>query len=60
MVGLIFLGVFVILGIASFWIKGIDDMMENHPDYKGEDLFDEDLKDSDNTLIDGLDDKKDE
>lgn len=46
MVGLIFLGVFVILGIASFWIKGIDDMQENHPDYKGEDLFDEDLKDS--------------
>ena len=27
------------------WVKGIDCMQENHPDYKGEDLFDEDLKD---------------
>ena len=23
------------------WVKGIDYMKENHPDYKGEDLFDE-------------------
>jgi hypothetical protein len=25
------------------WVRGIDYMMENHPDYKGEDLFNEDL-----------------
>ena len=25
------------------WVKGIDYMIKNHPDYKGEDLFDEDL-----------------
>ena len=24
------------------WIKGIDYMKENHPDYKGKDLFGED------------------
>ena len=27
------------------WVVGIDYMMKNHPDYKGEDLFDEDLSD---------------
>lgn len=27
--------------IAWAWVKGIDDMIDNHPDYKGEDLFDE-------------------
>ena len=26
------------------WVKGIDYMQENHPDYKGEDLFDEEDK----------------
>lgn len=31
-----------ILGLIVWaWIRGIDDMMENHPDYKGEDLFDD-------------------
>ena len=28
--------------VATFWVRGIDYMKENHPDYKGEDLFDED------------------
>lgn len=27
--------------IAWSWINGIDDMMNNHPDYRGEDLIDE-------------------
>lgn len=27
--------------IAYFWVKGIDYMHENHPDYKGDDLFGE-------------------
>jgi hypothetical protein len=26
------------------WVMGIDYMQENHPDYKGEDLFDEENK----------------
>jgi hypothetical protein len=46
MVGLVVLGMFVLLGVVATWVKGIDDMQENDPDYKGEDLFDEDLKDS--------------
>jgi hypothetical protein len=29
---------------ATFWVRGIDYMKENHPDYKGEDLFDEEDK----------------
>ena len=31
--------VFVSAIIALFWVRGIDYMKENHPDYKGEDLF---------------------
>ena len=30
--------------VSIFWVRGIDYMKENHPDYKGEDLFDEDDK----------------
>ena len=26
--------------IGFFWVKGIDYMKENHPDYKGEDFLD--------------------
>ena len=29
------------LGIIILWVEGIDYMQKNHPDYKGEDLFDE-------------------
>ena len=25
--------------VAFFWVRGIDHMKENHPDYKGDDLF---------------------
>jgi hypothetical protein len=25
--------------VATLWVRGIDYMKENHPDYKGEDLF---------------------
>lgn len=42
MVGLIILAVVTIL--AVMWVQGIDYMKENHPDYKGEDLFGEDNK----------------
>lgn len=33
----------IVLLLAIYWVKGIDYMQENYPDYKGEDLFDEDL-----------------
>ena len=37
----------IIVGIL--WVNGIDYMHKNHPDYKGEDLFDEDKKDEKKT-----------
>jgi len=39
MVGLIILTATI---IAIAWVRGIGNMKTNHPDYKGEDLFDED------------------
>ena len=44
MVGLITIGIFVLIGIVALWVKGIDEMHTNHPDYKGEDLFGEETK----------------
>ena len=33
---------FIIAGFISWaWVRGIDNMIDKHPDYKGEDLFDE-------------------
>jgi hypothetical protein len=33
-------GSFILASIvAFFWVRGIDYMKENHPDYKGDDLF---------------------
>jgi len=32
---------FVTLFISILLVRGIDFMKENHPDYRGEDLFDE-------------------
>jgi hypothetical protein len=29
--------------ISVIWVNGINYMQENYPDYRGEDLFDEDL-----------------
>jgi hypothetical protein len=31
----------IALPIAIVWVRGIDHMQKNHPDYKGEDLFNE-------------------
>jgi hypothetical protein len=45
MVGLMIgIGCSVVLAaiVAVFWVRGVDYMKENHPDYKGKDLFDED------------------
>lgn len=33
--------IFLMISVAYHWVRGIDHMRENHPDYKGEDLFDE-------------------
>jgi hypothetical protein len=42
----------IVVGIISyFWVQGIDYMKENHPDYKGDDLFGEfNENDKDNIL----------
>lgn len=40
----ILLAAFVInLCICYLWVYGIDKMNREHPDYKGEDLFNEDI-----------------
>jgi hypothetical protein len=40
----IFLIPFAIAMVITYnWIKGIEHMQKNHPDYKGEDLFDENV-----------------
>jgi len=31
---------FVVLLISIFWVRGIDFMKNNYPDYKGEDFLD--------------------
>jgi hypothetical protein len=43
MVGLIISFVLAII-ISMLWVRGIDNMKTNHPEYKGEDLFDEEDK----------------
>ena len=43
MVGLI-ISIAVAVIVSILWVRGIDYMKESHPDYKGEDLFDEDDK----------------
>ena len=34
----------IVIPMAIVWVKGIDYMHKNHPDYKGEDLFGEEEK----------------
>jgi hypothetical protein len=47
---IVFLLMFVVVALISYlWVRGIDYMKENHPDYKGNDLFgDFDENDKDN------------
>ena len=37
------------IAVGILWVNGINYMHKNHPDYKGEDLFDEDKKDEKET-----------
>jgi hypothetical protein len=39
MVGLIIFVIVLSILIAWLWVRGIDHMEENHPDYKGEDFL---------------------
>lgn len=40
---IIIFGVSIVISgiIAWYWVRGITYMMDNHPDYKGEDFLDE-------------------
>jgi hypothetical protein len=47
----VFLLMFVVVAIISYlWVRGIDYMKENHPDYKGDDFLDWDEDDKNNIL----------
>jgi hypothetical protein len=40
---IVILFILLVCGLISWvWVRGIDYMQKNYPDYKGEDLFDED------------------
>jgi hypothetical protein len=45
MVGLIILTVALLGSLIWLWAGGIEYMAKNHPDYKGEDFFNEEDKD---------------
>jgi hypothetical protein len=44
MVGLILIGWLIIGLLVWLWVRGIDYMKKNHPNYKGEDFFNEEDK----------------
>jgi hypothetical protein len=44
MVGLILLAIVIVAVISVAWTSGIDYMHKKHPDYKGEDFFNEEDK----------------
>jgi hypothetical protein len=44
MIGIIILIIAIAASIAWLWSGGINYMMKNHPDYKGEDFFNEEDK----------------
>ncbi len=55
MIGLIFLCVFLLAILVYAWVKGIDSMRKNHPDYKGEDFLNWDKQINNTAGRDGWD-----
>ncbi len=48
----VYLLMFVVISVISYlWVRGIDYMKENHPDYKGDDLFGEFNEDDKNSIL---------
>jgi hypothetical protein len=48
----VYLLMFVVISVISYlWVRGIDYMKENHPDYKGDDLFGEFNEDDKNDIL---------
>lgn len=49
---MVFIFIFAItILISYFWVRGIDFMKENHPDYKGEDFLNWNINDEDKNQI---------
>ena len=46
MVGVIIFILALLCSLVWYWVGGIDYMLQNHPDYKGEDLFNEEDKEA--------------
>lgn len=53
MVGLVIISIVVAAFIISvgLWVNGIDYMNTNHPDYKGEDLFNEEQENEKENIL---------
>jgi hypothetical protein len=49
MVGLIIV-ILVSMSVSILWVKGIDNMKQNHPEYKGEDFLNWDEEDKNSIL----------
>ena len=48
----VYLLMVIVVGIISYlWVRGIDYMKENHPNYKGYDLFGKFAEDDKNSIL---------
>ena len=48
---IVYLIMFVVTVIISYlWVRGIDNMSKNHPNYKGKDFLNEDTDDDTNNI----------
>jgi hypothetical protein len=43
--------IIILIPLSILWLKGIDFMQENHPDYKGDDFFGEFDEDDKNCIL---------
>lgn len=50
MVGII-ITLIIVVPLSILWVRGIDDMTKNHPDYKGNDLFGEFNEDDKDNIL---------
>lgn len=49
---IVFLVMFIVVAIISYlWVRGIDNMHKNHPDYKGDDFLNWDKDEDDKNNI---------
>lgn len=46
MIPFLLITIFIATPISILWVRGIDYMIKNHPNYKGNDLFNEEEKEA--------------